>query len=196
MTEEFSFRPAPLRQAVEWRLDGDALEGPDGSFDLSRIERATFVETPIRGMRMRRLDLGGTEGVCRIAINSTRGLPPEDPDRAAHQDLCRAVAARLADRAPDLPVTIGERGAIRAIWFGLGVVSLLAGLGLGVGALASGLSGDRLIGAAVPLVLLTLLGGLLMSGCNPWRKPPQIPVEALPALLDTLEAPPESGEAE
>lgn len=189
MTEGFAFRPAPLRGPQEWHLDGDLLTGPQGSFDLATVEEANFVDMKIQLMRMRRLDLAGPRGLFRVAINSRLGLPGDHPDRASHRALCQAVASRLARRAPDLPVRIGEGGRLRKVWFGIGGMSLLMGLGIGLAALATGVESDRLVGMAVPLVVLAVFGGVTMNAHAPWRKRPEIPVSALPALLDALDPP-------
>ncbi|WP_323771044.1 hypothetical protein [Antarctobacter sp.] len=189
MTEAFTFRLGPIGKTVTWRLEGDLLTGPHGTCDLSGIETAGFVDTTVQLMRMRRLDLKGPSGVCRISINTRRGLPPDDPNRAAHSALCRRVADRLSARAPDLTVTLGESGAMRALWFGIGVLSLVMGLGIGGAALATGVSSDRLVGMIAPVAVLALFGGVLMHRHAPWRKQPDIPVSELPALLDLLDPP-------
>ncbi|WP_417206890.1 hypothetical protein [Antarctobacter sp.] len=196
MTETFTFRRAPLRAATGWRLEGDLLIGPPECpvprCALTEIEAAVFVDMSVQFMRLRRLDLIGPSGPFRIAINARRGLPPDDPDRAAHRALCQAVATRLAERAPDLPVRIGESGGLRRVWFGIGLLSLLTGLGIGAAALATGVRSDRLVGMAVPLAALAVFGGMLLHRYAPWRKQAEIPVSALPALLaalDTAKAP-------
>lgn len=191
LAETFSFRPAPLRGPRDWRLEGGLLQGPDGACDLAQVTGARFVEMVVRGIRMRRLDLSGPEGLTRIAINSAEGLPPGDPDRAAHRALCVAVCQRLAERAPDLPVTLGESGAIRRVWFGIGILSLLMGPGIGIAALSTGVSGDRLAAIVLPVAMLGLLGLYLMTSFNPWRKLPEVPVSGLPALLEAMDGAPE-----
>lgn len=189
LTERFSFKPAPLRAATEWRLEGDQLSGPQGSLDLGTVDQATLVDMKVQLMRMRRLDLSSPAGMIRIAINSRLGLPGTHPDRAAHRALCRAVAERLAERAPDLPVRSGEGGRLRAVWFGIGLLALVMGLGIGIAALATGVASDRITGMVLPLVVLVLFGAYTMYGHAPWRQRPTLPVSALPALLDSIDAP-------
>ncbi|WP_089276907.1 hypothetical protein [Antarctobacter heliothermus] len=189
MTEDFTFRLAPIGKTVTWRLEGDLLTGPQGTCDLTGIETANFVDTTVQLIRMRRLDLRGASGLCRISVNTRLGLPPDDPNRAAHRALCRRVSEHLSSRAPDLPVKIGEAGAIRALWFGIGVLSLVMGLGIGIAALATGVSSDRLLGMIVPVTLLALFGAVLMHRHALWRTPLEIPVSALPAIVDLLDLP-------
>ncbi|SMX43236.1 hypothetical protein [Maliponia aquimaris] len=189
MADRWSFRPAALRARAEWRLDGDVLTGPQGRGDLGQVERAVFVETILRGTRMRRLDLVGPEGLTRIALNCSALLPPDDPDRAAHRALCLAVARRLAERTPDLPVALAETGAVRALWFGIGVMSMLAGPGIGIAALASGVSTDRLPAMAFPVLLLGALGAVLMWSNQPWKTAPTVPVSVLPKLIEAMDGP-------
>lgn len=189
MAEDFAFRLAPIGKTVNWRLEGDLLTGPHGTCDLTEIETAAFVESTVQLMRMRRLELCGPSGLCRISINTRLGLSPKNADRAAHRALCRRVAEHLSRRAPDLPVTLGETGAIKALWFGVGGLSFFMGLGIAVAALASGVSSDRWPGMIVPLIALVLLGGWLMHRYALWRKPVEIPVSALPTLVDLLDQP-------
>lgn len=194
LADRWSFRPALLRAPAEWRLDGDVLTGPQGRRDLGQVERAVFVETMLRGTRMRRLDLVGPEGLTRIALNIGAGRPVDDPDRAAHRALCMAVATRLAARAPDLPVALAETGAVRALWFGIGVLALLAGPGIGITALATGVSADRLGAVAFPALMLGALGAVLMWSNQPWKTPPTVPVSILPKVIEAMDGPTQPAE--
>ncbi|MBV6635677.1 MAG: hypothetical protein KI788_07215 [Mameliella sp.] len=189
MTETYSFRPAPLRGPQDWQLDGDTLTGPQGTLDLSTVDQATLVDSKVQLTRMRRLDLTTPSGLIRIAINSRLGLPGDHPDRAAHRTLCSAVAERLARHAPDLPVRIGETGRLSMVWFGIGVLALVMGPGLGIAALATGVDADRLVGMVVPVAALALFGAVIMHGHAPWRRRPEVPVSTLPALLERLDRP-------
>lgn len=187
LTEVFTFRPAPLRAAQDWRLDGNTLTFPRGSYDLAEVEDAVFVDSRIQFMRLRRLDLTGPAGLCRIAINTRLGLSADDPNRAAHRALCQAVARQLAKRAPDPPVKLGETGGMRILWFCIGMMALVFSFGLGAAALATGVSSDRLAGMVVPLLVLALFGGVIVWRHALWRKLPQTPVSALPGLLDAMD---------
>ncbi|KUF11204.1 hypothetical protein [Pseudoponticoccus marisrubri] len=183
MAEVFSFRPASLRGAVDWRLEGDRLLTPEGWRDLSTLQGARLVQSTVRGILLRRLDLSFPEGRTRIAINVPRSAGPEQPDRRAHLALCRAIAAQLAKHQPQLPVHLGEGGRVRWVMFGMGAVSVLIALAIFFGALASGVSTDRLIGAAIPVGLLVLFGGAVMATTVPWAARPACTATELPARL-------------
>ncbi len=189
LAETYRFCPAPLRGPQDWQLDGDILTGPQGPLDLSTVDQATLVDSKVQLMRLRRLDLTAPSGLIRITINSRLGLPADHPDRAAHRALCSAVAERLARHAPDLPVRIGETGKLRMVWFGIGVLALVMGLGIGIAALATGVETDRLVGMVVPVAVLTLFGAVTLHSYAPWRRSPELPVATLPALLETLDRP-------
>lgn len=195
LTEEvYSFRPAPLRGPQDWRLEeGRRLIGPDGPCDLSGVARARFIDSTMRGLRMRRLDLIGPDGLmCRIALNSRKGLPPQDPDRAAHRALCLDVLRTLTAQTPDLPVALKETGALRVLWFGIGLLALIAGPGIAIAAVATGVDADRLIPMLVPVLLLGAFGAFIAWTHAPWRKVPSLPVSIMPTIIETMDgvAPP------
>lgn len=68
---------------------------------------------------------------------------------------------------------------------------MLGGAGIFAGALSSGVAGgSRLLGAAVPMGLLVLLGGGGLALVNsPWRKLPTLEPKALaPPILEAMAA--------
>ncbi|MEC3862260.1 hypothetical protein VK792_13280 [Mesobacterium sp. TK19101] len=187
--ESFSFRPAPLRAQVTYRLEPGLLHGPHGTLELSNVTRAALVDHVIRGQRMRRLDLYTGKRVVHIGLNRDASLPVTDSDRAAHHALCRALATHLAENTPDLPVAIGETGGARWAMFAIGASSLLFSLGILIAAAVSGISGDRMAAAALPMLMLAGLGVLLIQGNAPWKKQPTLPATLLPAMIDALDPP-------
>ena len=179
----WSFKPALLRAAQDWRLNGTKLDGPGGHIDLSNVEKAAFVDQAMKGHRFTRLDLMESDRTLSISITSpASGVP--DPDREEFFAVLLAVAQVLADRQPGLPVAIGEYGRTALIMFSIGVLSLLFGLGIGFAALASGLSGERLGAAAVPVLLLVAFGGTLGWARRPWKPALQISAASLPLIFE------------
>lgn len=184
--ERFSFRPAPLRPEVTYRLEPEVLHGPHGALALSDVSGATLVDHVFRGQRMRRLDLYTGRRVMRVGLTCDAALPVTDTCRAAHHALCHALAQHMAETKPDVPVTIGETGGARWIMFGIGVAALLLGLGILIGAVVSGISGDHMAAAALPMLMLAGLGIVLIQGNAPWKKQPTLPAGLLPAMIDAL----------
>ena len=179
----WSFKPALLRGAQEWRIEGTALDGPAGRIDLNDVERAAFVDQAMKGHSFTRLDLIEGDRTLSISITSPKTDDP-DPDRQAFFALTLAVAQILKDRRPGIPVTIGEYGRSALIMFVIGVLSLLVGVGIGAVALASGLSGERLGAAAVPVLLLVAFGGMVAWARRPWKPALELPAASLPILLE------------
>lgn len=179
----YSFKPALLCGAQDWVLDETILTGPARPIDLRDVTRAVWVERVIRRNRFTRLDLHDNEGRISIAITTQTGQDRDDPDRAAHRGLCRAVAGVLAELEPDLPVVVGEYGRAALAMFVIGALTLLAGIALPLLALATGVSGGKLAGAAVPIMMLLAMGGVFAWTNRPWKPEATIPAAALPALL-------------
>lgn len=187
LTERFSFHPAPLRSAQDWALDGEMLQTPDGTVDLRQVRSARLVEKAFRGTRMRRLDLMMDEGVHRIALTIGISSGQEHPDRVAHLGLMRAVAGAMAQYCPDVTVEIGEGPRARMVMFAVGLLALAAAVGLGGAIIASGLSMDRMMAAALPLVLMLALGVTVSYSSWPWRTLPSLAAALLPDRLAKLD---------
>lgn len=137
---------------------------------------------------MRRLDIDLPSKTTRIALNTSAGTTPSDPDRAAHFALIRSVAATLAEQKPDLPVAIGEGSAARKAMFVVGLLAIIFGLGIPIAALMTGVSADRMVEASVPILALGGFGVWIAWANAPWRARPTLPAVALPAMIDALEA--------
>ncbi|MDF0599978.1 hypothetical protein P1J78_04470 [Psychromarinibacter sp. C21-152] len=181
MSEDVAFRPAPLRAPRRYVLSGGQLTAEDGwSLPLAEVTDSAFVTHRARGNRMVRLDLRTGTETRRLALTVPEAGWPDGPEAATFRRLVLAV---LRAR-PDLPVVTGEYGWGRLAFFGIGAVSLLGGPTLFGLALATGLSGDRLAGAAMPALLLTLIGALVGWSYRPWQRLPRV---SAGALADALE---------
>jgi len=187
----FRFKPALLRSAISFRLSAGTLARveDDGSLrwslDLNRLNRADFVEHRVNGVLMRRIDLHGPEGRHRIGVTVDG---PEGSSEAAseHLDLVEAICASLAEDQPEFPVGIGEYGKGRLAMFPIGVLSLSAAIALGVAMVLSGVSASRAGAAALPMLLLAVLGGTVSWAYAPWHPPLRLPAHAMGDLVQGL----------
>lgn len=135
------------------------------------ISRAAFVEHTIRGSRLSRIDLITAKDAQKVSLSRTTyaARSMSDPDYVSFLSAVGAIATRLGEVAPDLPVTIGEYGRSRLAMFIVGALCLIGGVGIGIAALADG-RGDRLMGEAMtPLALMILVGIFYSWKHAPWR---------------------------
>jgi hypothetical protein len=105
-----------------------------------------------------------------------------DPDYIAYRAIVAAIAGRLAEISPDLPVTVSEYGRARKSIFIIGILSIGGSGGLA----ALTISGGRaaLLGEAfTPVALLSVLGLALAWGNAPWRPRVSVPVVAFARAL-------------
>lgn len=187
----FRFKPALLRSAISFRLSAGTLVQieDDGSLrwslDLTRINRADFVEQRVNGVLMRRIDLQGPEGRHQIGVTVDG---PEGSSEAAkvHLDLVEAICADIAADQPAFPIGIGEYGKARLAMFLIGVLSLSAALALGVAMGVSGVSASRAAAAALPMLLLSVLGGAVSWAYAPWHPPQRLPARVMGDLVQGL----------
>ena len=179
----FTYKPALLRRAVTYRLDGTQLTGPKGALDLSAVTQAALITHDLRGNLSTRLDLliGGKRHSMSITIHRT--TRKNDPDRLAHAALVLAVVGELARHNPETPVLLAEYGRARHMMFGVGVFSLLGGLGLMGAILVTGVSTDKALGAAFPCALLGLFGLALIYSNAPWRAAPSVSASQMAQAL-------------
>lgn len=150
---------------------------------LTDVFGAGFVSYKAHGRMIWRLDLMSGNDTRHINVNLPASDAHMDESFIAFLDLATALVAVFEEVAPDLQVGFGEHGWSRKAMFSVGVVSALAGTGILVAALMSGISTDRMAGAAVPLIGLAVLGGLLIRSNHPWKAPPKVAFGLLPQLL-------------
>lgn len=187
-----AWKPALLKGRIEVDMTETGLICRDGSgaeqwrLDWGDVAAAVVVEHTVRGTSMRRLDLLGRDGVVlrRLSCTGPPGAPVAGTEAGAYVLAMAAILDRLGER--EIAVTVGEYGRARVAIFAVGVVSVLGGFGIGVAALASGISGDRLAGAAVPILLLVVFGLFLVRANAPWRKRPELPAGLVAVALRDL----------
>jgi hypothetical protein len=184
----FRFKPALLRSEREYTLTGTHLSGPDWDVDLRDVTGVAYAETSVRYVTNRSLDLDAGGQTYRISQNiDTSAHAAREP----FSGLVIATLRQLHGLHPDMQVAYGLRGGARIGMFVVGLASLAAGLGLPIAALATGISGDRLIAAALPAALLTLLGLAFGWGHRPWQVTPHVALSKLIAKLDEVSDSPE-----
>ncbi|SFL53202.1 hypothetical protein [Shimia aestuarii] len=181
---EFRFRPAPVRSERVFRLDADRLtclkdDRAEWSLQLANITDAAFASYKAHGRKIWRLDLMSGDETHHINAN----LPSRDAYLTDDFAAFHGLVSALGEALPDQQILFGEHGRARKAIFAVGLLSALAGAGLFTAALLSGVSSSRLTEAAVPLLGLTLFGGLLIRAYNPWKRPPRIALTLLPPIL-------------
>ena len=182
--QAFRFRPALLRSAQDWVLDGRDLRGPYERFNLDLVTETLFAEMGVRrGGVIRRLDLIHPQGKLSISVTGIAS----DRNVRAHADLVGAILARLAERDENLPLVIGERGAPRLTMFLAGLFSLLAAAGLGI-AVAVG-NGRTNAEVFLSLGVLAVFGLVVSARYRPWAALPRLTVGIAPALIAALKSP-------
>ena len=162
-------------------------QGDDGwSLPLDKVQTANFVQHRMGDQLMWRLDLGDGENLFRIATSFPHSTRSESEDCAAFVALCQRLSEVLSEKDPDFRIGYGEYGKARIAMFAIGVVATLAGIGIMIAALLSGISGDRLLGGGIAMGVLVIFGLVLARGYSPWRKPIPIDVGRFPAVLAYL----------
>lgn len=184
MAQRFTYKPALLRAACDWVLDGTRLTGPRTDLELPEVTAARFVESSVQTLRHRRLDLYHPSGTVRLSANLPRSSGPTEPNRAAHRSLMLAVAEALP---PDTPVAIGEAPALRGLKFGIGVFAVLMGGGLAVTAMTVGMNRNAITEAGLGMAALTLFGLWYAARNAPWVRQQEVPAETLPMLIRVLD---------
>ncbi len=190
----YTFRPAALSAHQTFRIDDADLIASDAAgatvwrLPLGDVAQLAFVVQHVRGVRMRRLDLIDASGRILRSISRTEPTlaSPGDPGRAAFEGLVAAVAGAIAERAPEMPVALEERGWPRLAMFAIGAVALAAGAAIGVG----GIGNDR-PAAFVPAAIVLLFGVVIGWANAPWRRPLRTTAAG---LADQLRGVPEEGD--
>ncbi len=120
--QSFQFQPGPAWGRNNWTLDGGFLTRNGELFsNLDTIEGAGFSEAAGRQKPSAWLELKFASGCHRIACN----MPYGDENHAAFMQLATAILDALAERDPDMRVSIGG-GVLRWLFFWRGPKRLSA----------------------------------------------------------------------
>lgn len=179
----YRFKPALLRAEQEYRLDQSALKTEDWELDLRHVSAVNYAETTVNYTTTRHLEMDANGQTYQVS--QTTDASHLD-DRAPFSTLVVAILRALGDLHPDLHVSFGLRKGARTGMFVVGMLSLLAGLALPVAALATGVSSNRFMAAAVPSAVLILLGLAFGWTNRPWQAPPRVPLSNLIASLNQV----------
>lgn len=179
----FSYKPALLRRAEPWRIDGTMLRGPNRSLDLTTVTGCVLADMGLkRGGLIRRLDLLHHEGKFSLSVT---GMGPSE-EVHKHLDLVVAIFARLSQLNPELQVTFGEGGGIRWTMFLIGAAAL-AFTAVLVGAVLSG-SGRSTPEVFSSSAALGLFGLYVSVHYWPFRPRPALSVGTAGPLIEKLRA--------
>lgn len=184
--QRFVYRPAPLgaRITVVVRPETVAVEGA-WSLDLADIQSLSFFQGRVGDSQMVRLDLQTSRTTRSISINAGRtGLLASEEERPFYSAVI-AVLQAVAKVTPQRRVVLGSTGKVERLLFGLGVASVVLGIGLLTGAVMTDVPVSKLTAAAMPFSLLVIVGGVLMRSHWPWRDRVKVPVDV---LIDALQA--------
>lgn len=175
--QRLSYRPGLLRAPVSLEIGETGIRHAGGTLhhwaDLTGLHYASWRSGRVQGVKLVLTFHSGQEVVAA-------GFAPDD---RAIPDLIKTVLTGLASARPGMSVQVGAGKGVAWAMFAIGVVSALLGLGILGAALASGVSAGRLMGAALPILLLGLVGYFLIVAYRPWREAPPVPVEQLIADL-------------
>lgn len=192
-SQTFSFKPALLAKAREFRVYEDRVEYQtrDGEIEAMRfadIKSSRFAVTTAREYRFRRLDLVGKDGrKFQIAITASLvSNAKNDEDVAMFFALVDAIAERLAALRPELEITYSETAKVIWIMFLIGAAALLAAGGIMGLAIATNVSDKKLMNAAFPMALLAGLGLFTCVNSNPFKPQPTLTWQAFRKIIQSV----------
>lgn len=166
----YTFKPALLRGAQTWRLEGDVLTRPDGrETNLTDVTGGQFVDMPAQRQMVAYLDLDTPAGRVRVSCNDH----PRGAERAQFFAFVLDVLADLAAANPELQLKSGGGRVMRAFLALIGVGMLGFGAWFAAQAyLDPGSSGDVFAYGMGGAFALIGLGVIWMDA--PWKPTPTI----------------------
>lgn len=189
--QSFTWKPALLAKQDTLTVDGPMIRlAGDWTLDLRDVQDAAFVNQVIKGNRMVRLDLYTADERRAIGYNASARVYQADPDARNHLAACAATLRALDAARPGQLVALGVIRGGRWGMFLVGLGTLVFGAILAISMLVTGVSGDRLAAAAVPTLVLFVMGFTLTYGHWPWRKRPRVKAAALAKTLEDMHADP------
>jgi hypothetical protein len=175
--QRLSYRPGLIRAPVSLEIGETGMRHAGGAFhnwtDLTGVHFASWRSGRVQGAKLLLTFHSGQEVIAAGFAPGDRAIP----------ELIKTVLTAVAAARPGMSVQVSAGMGVAWAMFAIGVVSALLGLGILGAALASGVSAGRLMGAALPILLLGLVGYFLIVAYRPWREAPPVPVEQLIADL-------------
>jgi hypothetical protein len=165
-----SLRPAPLSAPVTLTLGEDTVSDGAVTLKLADIVHVRHSSRTFRRVRSDYVDLSDGAGArLRIACSGPAGRWGGFDDSAAFITIIAAIAKALADRQPELTVCLEDSMLWRWVYFVMGLVMVLFGVGFAGFVIHDGVDMDRAAGPLVVLGGMALFGAFLAWSSRPWR---------------------------
>lgn len=178
-----TLRPAPVSAPVTLTLGEDTISDGSVSLALADIVHVRHSSRLFRGVRSDYVDLTERAGArLRIACSGPAGRWGGFEDSAAFITIIAAVAESLADRQPELTVCLEDSMLWRWVYFVMGLVMVLFGVGFAGFVIHDGVDMDRAAGPLAVLGGMALFGAFLAWSSRPWRAERTIPMATWRAL--------------
>lgn len=175
---EISFKPAPLRSAQSWSLNGNMLTTPAGkTIDLSTVTEGQFSDLAVKRMWVSTLKLVTASDQVVVSCNDTR----TGVQRQYYFALILEIVEALQVHNPTLQIQQGPGRAANIAFACVGLIPLGFGLKFIIDALNDG--GDSLgFGIGLGLFFL-LIAAVVIWGASPWKAPTSVTPSGLKAWL-------------
>lgn len=172
-----TLRPAPLSAPVTLTLGEDTVSDGTVTLALADIVHVRHSSRSFRRVRSDYVDLTDRAGArLRIACSGPAGRWGGFEDSAAFITIIAAIAKALAERQPELTVSLEDSMLWRWVYFVMGLVTVLFGAGFAGFVFYDGVDMDRAAGPLVVLGGMALFGALLARSSRPWRPERTIPM--------------------
>lgn len=191
MTDRLSFKPALLAGRVSYDIAATSVAQIKDGREMWRVNYGDLadlgqVSHRIGVTRTERLDLYLNDGSKRtISINASY-RSSKGPNYSGYRAVMSELSAALHAARPDLSVTVGERGRTAMVMFGIGVVTLLFALGFAGVIMAQGLSTNRQLDVAAPLIVMLLFGGFTAWKYRPGQVLDRLPIARFTDVMHAL----------
>jgi hypothetical protein len=174
-----TLRPAPLSAPVTLTLGEDTISDGAVTLTLADIVHIRHSSRSFRRVRSDYVDLSDGAGTrLRIACSGPAGRWGAFDDSVAFLTISAEIARALAERRPELTVSLEDSRLWRRVCFGMGLVTALSGAGVAGFAIHDGVPMDRAAGPLVVMGAMALFGVLLAWSNRPWRAERTLPIAA------------------
>ncbi len=175
--EIYEYWTAPLSGLSTFHVYPDRAEHWTKGEETSRIVfsdivSSRFVKSQGHGFDLRRVDLKDASGrLFRIMINVEQGTQKsQSADLAVFYDLLEDVLEKGGAKQVNPQITIGETPQVRWIIFIICVLSVLVAFLLLGFAIATRVSSQKLMNAAMPFSMMVIFGAYTGWMINPFQK--------------------------
>ena len=164
---DISFKPAPLRSAQNWSLEGSILTTPKGqNIDLSDISDCHFSDVPVKRYWVATLTLATASDKVVINCNDSKN----GVQRQYYYAFVFEVLNALQIHNPTLAI---KRGPSRALNIAFACIAVIP-IGGAIKFFLDALGGGTGVGLAIGFCVFFLLMGAFIIWCaSPWQKTPK-----------------------